>query len=126
MMDGITIEKHIISEINIAEIIADGIIIEDAEDGKDIMGNLYFQGYDRIVIHQRNITPHFFDLKNGIAGEILQKFSNYRMRLAIVGDFNQLASKSINDFIYESNMFGRVNFVNSVSEALSKLANTNG
>ena len=38
-----------------------------------------------------------------MAGEILQKFSNYRVRLAIVGDFTPYSSKSIKDFIYESN-----------------------
>ena len=42
-----------------------------------------------MIIHEKNITPEFFDLKNRMAGEILQKFSNYRIRLAIVGDRTQ-------------------------------------
>ncbi|KAA6304392.1 hypothetical protein EZS27_043961, partial [termite gut metagenome] len=53
----------------------------------DLLGNLYYQGFDKIVVQEKNITPEFFDLKSGMAGEILQKFSTYRVRLAIVGDF---------------------------------------
>ena len=68
------------------------------------------------------MTPAFFELKNGMAGEILQKFSNYRVRLAIVGDFSRYTSKSINDFILESNKTGHINFVPTVTEALLKLS----
>ena len=62
---------------------------------------------------------------NGIAGEILQKFSNYRVQLAIVGNFSKYSGKSLHDFIYESNKGGQIHFVNSVSEALVKLSKGN-
>jgi len=65
----------------------------------------------------------FFDLKTGLAGEILQKFSNYRVKLAIVGDFEEVKSKSLRDFIRESNRGRTVNFVNSVEEAVERLTN---
>ena len=45
-----------------------------------------------------------------MAGEILQKFSNYRVRLAIIGSFEQCIAKSIRDFIYESNNGKQINF----------------
>lgn len=84
--------------------------------------NIYFQGFEKLIIYKHNITNDFFDLKNGMAGEILQKFSNYRIRLAIVGDFSEFDSKSLKDFIYESNQGKQINFLDSVSEALNKLA----
>ncbi len=115
------IQSHNINDIEIAEIISDKIVIQDAEDALDLMGNIYYQGFDRIIIHQENITTAFFDLKNQLAGEILQKFSNYRIRLAIVGDFSTFTSKSLQDFIYESNQGKHINFVASVSEALKSL-----
>jgi hypothetical protein len=52
---------------------------------------------------------------------VLQKFSTYRIRLAIVGDFSSYESKSIKDFIFESNKMGHINFVASKEEALEKL-----
>nr|WP_280739939.1 DUF4180 domain-containing protein [Pedobacter borealis] len=57
-----------------------------------------------------------------MAGEILQKFSNYRVSLAIIGDFSPYQSKSIKDFIYESNKGKHINFLGSAAEALTKLA----
>lgn len=116
------IETHTINETKIAEVISDDTIINKIEDGLDLVGNLYYQGFDKIVIHENNITPDFFDLKNGIAGEILQKFSTYRVRMAIVGDFSKYTSKSLNDFIYESNKGRHINFVTSKTDAIKILS----
>lgn len=112
---------HSQQDKNIAELVADGIVIHTASDGLDLIGNVYYQGFDRVILHQKNIAPAFFDLKTGIAGEILQKFSNYRMRLAIVGDFASIESKSLRDLIFESNKGKQVGFVGTVEEALEKL-----
>ena len=117
------IETHNINNIKIAEVISVDNIINNTSDGLDLLGNLYYRDFDKIIIHEKNISPDFFDLKNGMAGEILQKFSNYRVRLAIVGDFTPYSSKSIKDFIYESNKKGQINFVNTTTEALSLLSN---
>ena len=114
--------SHNIADKKVAEVSSNEVIIKSAEDGKDLLGNIYYQGYDNVIIHENNITQDFFDLKNGIAGEILQKFSNYRIRLAIIGDFKKYTKKSIRDFIYESNRNGHINFVDSLSEALDKLS----
>ena len=116
------IKTHNINNSQIAEIISDEILIQTEQDGLDLMGNIYYQRFDKLIIHRQNLTADFFDLKNGFAGEILQKFSNYRIRLVIVGDFSEFNSTSLNDFIYESNQGKQVNFLNSVSEALDKLA----
>ena len=117
------IETHIINAIKIAEITSDKMIINSADDGFDLLGNLYYQGFDRIIIYEENITADFFDLKNKMAGEILQKFSNYRVRLAIIGDFEKYTSKSVQDFIYESNKGKQINFVSTIENGISALSN---
>jgi len=116
------IKVHTINQIKIAEVIAADSILNSADDGLQLLGNLYYQGFDSLMIHEENITPLFFDLKNKMAGEILQKFSNYRVRLAIVGDFSKYNSKSLHDFIYESNKTGLVNFVSTTEEAIRTLS----
>jgi len=108
---------HKINEKNIAEIISDKVVINDVQDIMDIMADCYYSDAKSIIIHEKNITPGFFDLKTGIAGEILQKFSNYNVTLAIVGDFSKYPGKSLRDFIYESNKNGRINFVRTQEEA---------
>ena len=112
------IKTHHQEEKQVAEIVSDEIIIRSAEEALDLMGNLYYQGFDKIILYQENLSPEFFDLENGMAGEILQKFSNYRMQLAVVGDFSGHTRKSVRDFIYESNQGRQVNFVSTVAEAL--------
>jgi hypothetical protein len=107
--------------IFIAELIAEDIVIKEVQDSLDIMANAAYSGATKLILHEKNLTPDFFDLKTKIAGDILQKFSNYNMPLAIVGDFSKYTSKSLRDFIYESNKGGKVNFVTSVEEAKEKL-----
>ena len=108
--------------ITIAEIISDQILIRETQDALDLMAEVRYLGSDRIILGELNLDPDFFDLKTGLAGEILQKFSNYRMQLAIVGDFSKYRSKSLKDFISESNRMGRICFVQSPDEAKACLA----
>jgi len=119
------IETHEINSLKIAEVMADGIIVSSAADGLDLLGTLYFDGFDKIVLHEKNITPGFFTLKTGLAGEILQKFSNYRMDLAIVGDFAAYESESMKSFMLESNRFGQINFVSSLQAAIDAFTGEN-
>jgi hypothetical protein len=106
----------------IAEIISGGVIINDTQDALDIMAESNSQGASKMILHEKNVITDFFDLKTGIAGNILQKFTNYEVQLAIVGDFSKFTSKSLRDFIFESNKRGRINFVNSIEEAYEKLS----
>jgi hypothetical protein len=50
---------------------------------------------------------------------ILQKFSNYNLKLAIIGDFTTVKSSNLNDFIRENNKRTSINFVSSIDEAVT-------
>ena len=106
----------------IAEIQASDIVIHSTEDALNLMGDLYYQGYDGLILYEGQITPAFFDLKTKMAGEILQKFSNYRFPLVLIGDFSKFPSQSLQDFIRESNKGRQVNFVPTFPEALQLLS----
>lgn len=106
----------------IAEVISDELLIRNPEEGLQLMVDLCYQDFFKIIIHEKNITPEFFDLKTGIAGEILQKFSTYRVQLVIVGEFSKYPGKSLQDFIYESNKGRQVNFLDSLELAVERLS----
>ena len=106
----------------IAEITGQGKFINTEEEAKDLLMTIRFEGSDRLIIHQKNINKDFFDLKTKLAGSILQHFSNFRARLAIIGDFKNVDSKSLQDFIYESNKGKTVYFAESLDEALKALS----
>ena len=112
------IKIHTIDNRKIAEIISDDIVLQTVEEAVDLIGNMSYQGFDKLIIHEENMISDFFELKNKIAGNILQKFSQYSMPLAIIGDFEKYESKSLNDFIFESNKGNQINFVTTVEDGL--------
>jgi hypothetical protein len=107
----------------IARVSGEGLIIKDTDSALDLMADVRYQtGCDKIILEKINITEDFFKLSTGLAGEILQKFVNYRVRIAIVGDFSSYTSKPLKDFIYESNKVQHVNFVSTEEEAIKRLS----
>jgi hypothetical protein len=108
-------------KITIAELTDEHFLITQPQDVLDIFGDLMARDCDRIIIHERSFHADFFDLKTRIAGEMLQKFSNYRVKLAIVGDFAKYQSKSLQDFMFESNKSNYVFFTDSLNSAIQKL-----
>lgn len=82
----------------------------------------YEAGAGRIAIDKRVLGEDFFILSTGVAGEILQKFVNYRVKAAVYGDYSRYTSKPLRDFIYESNQGRHFFFVASREEALERLA----
>lgn len=111
---------HIGKSGKIAELKSQTIILSELDDFLDLLGNANYLEADKILIHKSNLNPEFFELKTRIAGDILQKFSTYNQKLAIIGDFSGFESRSLKDFIRESNRVGRILFLNSKEEALMK------
>ena len=100
----------------------DGIVLSDAQSALDLlMTAKYEAGTKNIVLAKRRITPDFFILSTGLAGEVLQKFINYGGRIAIYGDFSGYTSKPLHDFMYESNQGKDVFFVSTEAEAVDRL-----
>ena len=105
--------KH--NGIIVQEITHDGILIKDVQDIIDLMSDSSVRMF---IFKKENFHSDFFDLKTGVAGEILQKASTYRISIGIVGDFNNIESKSLRDFIYESNKTGQILFKESSDQVL--------
>lgn len=120
------VATHTVNGLQIAELQAAGLLVRDGEEGAELVGNLYYAGIECVVIYANQLHADFFDLKTGLAGEVLQKFTNYRLRVAIVGDFRNYSSQSLQDFIYESNKGRQVYFLPSLKEALAALGRKGG
>lgn len=97
---------------------AEGPQIASEADALDLIGEAGFSGADTLVIPVSRLSPDFFRLSTGLAGAILQKCTNYRLRVAIVGDISEYTAKSgpLRDFVYESNKHGAVRFLASEAE----------
>ncbi len=111
--------QHAIGNILVAEVSANDVVLNTADDGNHLLGNAYYQGFEGLIISANNISPHFFNLKTRLAGEVLQKFSTFRMPLAIVGNLSAHTSESLQSFISESNRGQQIHFSPTLAHALS-------
>ena len=117
-------ETNLIIEVKngIAVIKTDEVIIYDVQSALDLMATVKYEAdCDRIAIPKLAVKEDFFVLSSGIAGDILQKFVNYQVMLAIFGDFSVYTSKPLRDFIYESNNGSHIFFTATEDEAIKKL-----
>ena len=85
--------------------------ITDVNSALDLLANASYQGAQKVVLMQAQLPPTFFDLRSGLAGEILQKSANYQMPMEIHGDFESIASKAFQAFLIECNRTGHLIFV---------------
>ena len=111
--------------IDIAVVSSDEMVIVDTQSALDLaMTVKYETGAERIVIDKAVICGDFFILSTGMAGEILQKFMNYHVKVAVYGDYSHYTSKPLKDFIYESNHGKNFFFVSTKEEAVQRLIGT--
>ncbi len=87
-----------------------------------IMSVNYETGCERIAMSKEAIAEDFFIISTGLAGEILQKFINYKIKFSIYGDFSKYTSKPLKDFIYECNKGKDFFYVADQEEAVSRLS----
>lgn len=100
----------------------DEVVIEAAQDALDLMASLrYEDDAEFLILDKQALHEDFFNLRTGLAGEILQKFVQYSQKFAIVGDFSGYSSKALRDLIRESNRGKDVFFVASEEEAIRRL-----
>ncbi|MBB6733605.1 DUF4180 domain-containing protein [Cohnella zeiphila] len=117
------IRTEIHNGVELALIDSDEMLIVDVPSALDLMATVWHQsGSNRMVLDKSAIHEDFFELRSGLAGEIIQKFINYRMKVAIVGDFSVYSSKSLKDFIYECNKGNDLFFLPTERQAIEKLS----
>lgn len=97
-------------------------LITGAQSALDLMASIRYEHHvTNIAIDKAAFSDAFFVLSTGMAGEILQKFVTYQMKLPIIGDYSNYTSKPLRDFIYESNKGSHIFFVATLDEAMVKL-----
>ena len=113
--------EHDLGGSTAVEIVSDEVVINTEQDALDLMANIgYMYDSRKIIIYRENLCDDFFVLSSGIAGSIMQKFSNYRVQAAIIGDFSD-ANKSLKAFIVECNRTRQVIFTADLDAALKTL-----
>ncbi len=94
-----------IREVGVFECAAEGDPIRTEEDALILIGAAMEHDARFVVIPVARLAPEFFDLRTGVAGALVQKFVNYHLRLAVLGDVSghTARSRAFADFVMESN-----------------------
>jgi Domain of unknown function (DUF4180) len=79
-----------------------------------------------VAVPCTRLDPGFFDLSTGAAGEIVQKFATYRMRLAIIGPLppGARSSNAFVAFVHEANRGSQTWFMETMDDLRERLAAT--
>jgi hypothetical protein len=102
---------------------AAGPPVTTVQDALDVIGATYDRA-DVVALPAARLDERFFTLGTGLAGEIMQKFVNYQIRLAIVGDISThlAASTALRALVHESNRGRQIWFVADLDELDTHLA----
>ncbi|WP_457583648.1 DUF4180 domain-containing protein [Ensifer canadensis] len=100
-----------------------GTPLRAAGDANDFLGDAWAHTADMLAIPVTRLGPEFLDLSTRVAGEVFQKFVNYRMKCAIIGDISEAleASKALRDFVRETNKGNALWFVHDFDALCLKL-----
>lgn len=103
---------------------AEGPALLRAEEADEFLSEAWGRDADLILIPASRLGDGFFRLETGFAGAMLQKFVNYRMRVAVLGDFAPWTaqSRALRDFIHECNKGEEVWLLASQAELEARLA----
>jgi hypothetical protein len=100
----------------------DGPPVATVQDALDLIGGAFGRA-DVVALPATRLDERFFTLSTGLAGEIMQKFVNYRIRLVIVGDISHhlAASSALRALVHESNRGSQIWFVTDLDELDTRL-----
>ena len=90
--------------------------IHSEQDALDIIAIGFENDINLLVIHSETLSDDFFKLRTGVAGKILQKFINYRMKLAIIMENEQLVKGKFKELLAESNKGNDFRVFNNIDE----------
>ncbi|MEU0084651.1 DUF4180 domain-containing protein [Streptomyces sp. NPDC006274] len=96
--------------------------VATTQDALDLVGAV-FLGAEMVAVPAERLDEQFFSLGTRFAGEVMQKFANYRLRLAVVGDISRHleASSALRALVHESNRSDHIWFVPDVDALDARL-----
>jgi len=95
-----------------------GAQLSSERDANDFMSAAWEHDATWVAFPVSRLADGFFQLSTRIAGDVIQKFVNHGLGIAIVGDISAWLSdsKALRDFVYEANRGKTVMFVSDLDE----------
>jgi hypothetical protein len=90
-----------------------GLRLRDADDALDVLSS----DLPGCIFTVEDLPDHFFELSNGLAGEVFQKFVNYNYRIAIVLPHDHKLGARVTELVYDHRTHPCIRFFSDESEA---------
>ena len=87
----------------------------------DVVAACFEQRTPAVLIDRPALPPEFFDLRTGVTGELVQKLTQYGIRLACVVPDLGVQPERFQEFAREASRGRRTGFFESKSEAVGWL-----
>lgn len=78
-------------------------IIRTERDIMELIAGCVEHDARNVLLYEANFSPEFFDLKTTLAGTLLQKLANYRLRGAGLISLEKITSERFKELIFECN-----------------------
>jgi hypothetical protein len=108
--------------------LGDGPLIASASAGRDLVEEALSERASVVAVPVERLDAAFFALRSGLAGELIQKVLNYRLKFAVVGDISSYvqASDALRDFVIECERGSDIIFASDEEELARRLCATAG
>ncbi|GAA4780665.1 hypothetical protein GCM10023200_12400 [Actinomycetospora chlora] len=116
-MSAQTTDRH---GVRVLVLDATGPAIAGDEAVLDVVGQALGDGAEVVAIPASRLDPAFAQLASGVAGAVVQKFVNYRLRLVVVGTLGA-TSGPVADWVREANRGRELWFVADLDELDARL-----
>lgn len=92
-----------------------GISIRSFSDISDALGACI--GAAGLILAEDDLAEEFFNLRTGLAGELFQKFINYKVRVALVVPDPEAYGERFSELAYEHRSHNMIRFIRTKGEA---------
>ncbi|MEV6983319.1 DUF4180 domain-containing protein [Sphaerisporangium sp. NPDC051017] len=102
---------------------ADGQTLRNEQDALDVIGDAFGHQARWVAVPAARLDDAFFRLNTRVAGDIMQKFVNYGIGMAVVGDISPhtTTSPALRSLVLESNRGRHIWFVKDIDDLHNRL-----
>jgi hypothetical protein len=114
-MDAKTIIENGITFLKVTK---DSGVIATETDALDLVSLCGELNINQAILFEENLSPDFFDLKTGLAGGVLLKFSNYQLQVAVVVSQEIIGNGHFQEFVMETNRHNQFGVFTKTEDAI--------
>lgn len=114
-MDAKTITEN---GITFLEVTKDSGVIATETDALNLVSLCGEFNINRAILFEENFSPDFFNLKTGLAGGVLLKFTNYQLQVAVIVSQERIGNGHFQEFVMETNRHNQFGVFTKTDDAI--------